>query len=367
MSYRILVIEDDDGIRSEVLDWLGFEGYDVYGATDGREGIHMAMRMLPDLVISDINMPEMNGYRVLLELRANRATAMTPFIFMTARTTRSDHRYGMEIGAEDYITKPFTNEELLNSVKTQLTKQESARNRTKEQLTELRMALTHSLPHELRTPLIGILGYGELLGMDAEKLSPTSIREMARNIVSSGQRLHHMVENYLLYAQLELLARDPQKSLAHRALSVIRPDSIVIQSANKVAEFYNRTNDIRFDLQSTSAANISEIDLHKIISELVDNAFKFSEPQTPVDVITASEQHEYIVQVTDQGRGMLPEQIQRIGAYTQFQRDIYEQQGVGLGLTISRMLAENYGGNLTIDSTPNMQTSITLRLPVPGM
>lgn len=364
MFYRILVIEDDEGIRAEILEWLEFEGYIGFGASNGREGIEIAQRELPDLIISDINMPEMNGYRVLVELRANRATSTIPVIFLTARTTRRDIRYGMEMGAEDYITKPFTNEELLTSVKTQLAKLESVRTNTNQQLHELRSTITHTLPHELRTPLICILGYGELLDMDAENLSPRSIREMASNIVASGQRLNHLIENYLLYAQLELFSLDPHQSGAYQRAVLNKPVPILTRTCENIAQRYNRTADIRLDLTANFPTRVTDIDLDKIVSEILDNALKFSDPQTLIHVSTTAAAHWLQIRITDQGRGMTLDEINRIGAYTQFKRDIYEQQGAGLGLTIAKLLTELYGGYIDIESIPDRETIVTIHLLV---
>lgn len=364
MFYRILVIEDDEGIRAEVLEWLEFEGYIGFGAVNGREGIEIAQRELPDLIISDINMPEMNGYRMLVELRANRATSTIPVIFLTARTTRRDIRYGMEMGAEDYITKPFTNEELLTSVKTQLSKLESVRTNTNKQLHELRSTITHTLPHELRTPLICILGYGELLDMDAENLTPRSIREMASNIVASGQRLNHLIENYLLYAQLELFSLDPHQSGAYQRAILNKPATILTRTCETVAQRYNRTADTRLDLAANFPTRVTDIDLDKIVTEILDNALKFSDPQSIVQVSTRGEAHWLQIKITDRGRGMTSEEINRIGAYTQFKRDIYEQQGAGLGLTIAKLLTELYGGYLEIESVPDRETSVIIHLLV---
>lgn len=104
---KILVIEDDPRIRDEVLTWLTWEDYDATGAADGAEGVELAQQRRPDLIICDIMMPKKDGYRVLLEVRALPATALIPFIFLTAKQEKDDIRYAMELGADDYITKPF--------------------------------------------------------------------------------------------------------------------------------------------------------------------------------------------------------------------------------------------------------------------
>ena len=119
---KILVVEDEAGIREKLITVLGFEGFDTLGAADGRVGVQLARSEQPDLIICDIMMPDVNGYGALRELRADPTTASIPIIFLTAAASRADMRKGMELGADDYITKPYTVEELLSAVRTRLSR-----------------------------------------------------------------------------------------------------------------------------------------------------------------------------------------------------------------------------------------------------
>jgi DNA-binding response OmpR family regulator len=124
---KILVIEDELPIRSKIETILEYEGYDVLGAGDGIEGVKLAQAETPDLVICDVLMPEMNGYGALSALRSNANTAAIPVIFLTAAASRADMRKGMELGADDYITKPYTVDELLTAVRTRLLRRDTIR------------------------------------------------------------------------------------------------------------------------------------------------------------------------------------------------------------------------------------------------
>jgi DNA-binding response OmpR family regulator len=119
---RLLVIDDHDDIRENIAEILTLAGYEVFTAPNGKRGVEIALKEKPDLVICDIMMPELDGYGVLHLLRKNEATLETPFIFLTARTERADFRKGMEMGADDYITKPFDDIELLNAIEIRLKK-----------------------------------------------------------------------------------------------------------------------------------------------------------------------------------------------------------------------------------------------------
>jgi two-component system, sensor histidine kinase and response regulator len=357
---RILVIEDEAPLREEVSEWLIFEGHEVIQAGDGRLGIERALAEHPDLIISDIAMPEMDGHRVLLELRTHAETALTPFIFLTARAERKDLRYGMEIGADDYITKPFTREELLASVEMRLQKLGAIAAANENDLNNLRKTIIYFLPHELRTPLVAIVGYGEMLATEEFSFKPEDIWPMGKAIVKSGRRLQRLIENYLLYAQIEVLIatggqREDNVVLEH-------PHLVIRDSARKSAQDADRLADL-FPELAPGMIQIPLKDLQKILQELVDNAFKFSKPGEPVQIYTQTEGNYYTITIRDQGRGMSPEQISQVGAYMQFDRYVYEQQGSGLGLIIAKRLAELHGGGLALEAlSPGL--AVTVYLPV---
>jgi len=124
---KILVIEDEAQSRNIYLESLEEEGFDAIGAENGRVGVQRAQEQLPDLVLCDIMMPELDGYGVLSTLRQDPLTAMIPFIFLTAKATKAELRQGMELGADDYLTKPSTVEELLKAIAARLEKQAALR------------------------------------------------------------------------------------------------------------------------------------------------------------------------------------------------------------------------------------------------
>ena len=138
---KILVIEDEQPVRENILELLDAEGFDAIGAENGRIGVQLALQSVPDLVICDVMMPEVDGYGVLNALRQDPTTATIPFIFLTAKAAKADLRQGMNLGADDYLTKPFTIAELLGAIATRLQKQATlqerygiALNQAKEQL-----------------------------------------------------------------------------------------------------------------------------------------------------------------------------------------------------------------------------------------
>ncbi|PSB45484.1 diguanylate cyclase [filamentous cyanobacterium Phorm 6] len=120
---KILVIEDDRVIRENILKLLKAEGFDVTGASNGAQGLSAAVSSLPDVILCDVMMPELDGYGVLVALRSHPITATVPFVFLTGKAERSEMRQGMELGADDYLTKPFTKAELVGAISSRLKKQ----------------------------------------------------------------------------------------------------------------------------------------------------------------------------------------------------------------------------------------------------
>jgi DNA-binding NarL/FixJ family response regulator len=125
---KVLVIEDEPETLENLVLMLEMEGFKALSASDGASGVALARRTLPDVILCDVSMPEMDGYGVLERLRADRATISIPFIFLTARSDKKDLRTGMNLGADDYLTKPASAEEVLNAIHSRL-----SRHREKEQ------------------------------------------------------------------------------------------------------------------------------------------------------------------------------------------------------------------------------------------
>jgi signal transduction histidine kinase len=358
----VLVIEDDELTRENIVEGLTYSGYFLLDAPNGRVGVSLAKEHLPDLIVCDINMPEMNGYEVLMQLRAMPETSNIPFIFLTAQTDRTSMREGMKLGADDYISKPFEHHELVEAIETRLQKQQNLTQAYEHQMANLRSSIVQAIPHELRTPLMGIIGYAELMAMDAASMSGEQIQQMAEEIVRAGWRLHRTVENYLIYAQIELISGDPERTRAMAMETEKYPMAIIQSMVERTSVNHNRR--INLLAQRNVEICVSGDNLSKIMIELLDNACKFSTPGTPIDVQANIYGHEFQISIENEGRGMSAEQLQQIGAYMQFGRALYEQQGLGLGLAISRRLAELHGGSFHITSVPGGRTTVYVSFPL---
>src|SRR5919108_3140403 len=184
---KILVIDDDAGLREVIRVSLEQASFEVIEADNGAEGLQLACQNLPDLILCDVRMEKMDGYRTLAALRQDGNTAPIPFILMTGQADSAGMRQGMELGADDYLSKPFTVPQLLAAVNARLKKQQMVREQAERRLADLRANISLALPHELLTPLNGILGFSDILISDHTTLRSDEIMTMAQAIRDSAK------------------------------------------------------------------------------------------------------------------------------------------------------------------------------------
>ncbi len=171
---RILIIDDHDQIRENIAEILSLGGYETLTAENGRKGVELALEQHPDLVVCDIMMPELDGFGVLHLLRKNASTEHTPFIFLTAKVERTDFRKGMEMGADDFITKPFDDIELLNAIEIRLKKQEI-------------LAQKYASDEKGMQELMKDLNKSGLINLDPEKFDAETVPKR-QHIYAEGKR-----------------------------------------------------------------------------------------------------------------------------------------------------------------------------------
>jgi signal transduction histidine kinase len=360
---KILVIDDEPWLREMVRLALEQQGFEVIEAADSTDGDNQARQSLPDLILCDVNMDKAGaGYTTLTKLRENAATAAIPFILMTGMADSAGMRHGMELGADDYLPKPFKVDELYAAVNARLRKVKTVRDHAERKLTSLRTHISMMMPHELRTPLNGIISNAEMLATSAATLGTTVIAEMGEEISKSAVRLERLIENFLFYARLEMVATDANSVIALRSAKITQPSNTVRAAAIAQAEAAGRLGDLTLELADAPLAMAEEY-FKKTVAELVQNACKFSEAGSAVRVGLKTKGEEIEFSVHDFGRGFSTEHVQRIDAYVQFERKMRDEQGLGLGLAIAKKLAELHGGRLAITSSKETGTTVVVKLP----
>jgi signal transduction histidine kinase len=363
---KVLAIDDSPEIRMIINETLNLFGVQTVLAEDGDSGVRLAKEHLPDLILCDINMPNLDGYETLRAMREDEATGFIPFIFLSGATDRITIRKGMELGADDYLTKPFSPKELMAAVNARLEKQAELQRLSDRKLNELRGNLTLALPHELRTPLNGIMGLAHLMMEDYSNMPPEEVLESSRFIYDSALRLHRLIENFLVYSQIELMVSESKTIEVPDSIKPVATREFIPSVARKVAVRHRREGDLLLNIENASLLVPAE-NLAKVVEELVDNAFKFSEPGKPVLVAGDVQVGKFQLSVVDKGRGMSGDQISRIGPHIQFERKTFEQQGGGLGLFIAKRITELLGGEFLVDSRPGCGTTVKVSFAIPGI
>lgn len=358
---KILIVEDTESIRQELSDILGFEGFEVITAENGQEGIDRATEHSPDLILCDIMMPVKDGYQVFDEIQHNYNLKSIPFIFLTAKATQDNVRQGMILGADDYITKPFDIQQVINSINSRL---EKAAERKKSELKKretLQYNISRAFPHELRTPLNGIIGLSSIMKETDSGLTMAQITEFSQGIYESGERLFGTIEKFLYHTEIELLLHDEEKK--NKLLNEVTENGslILANQSEIVAKKHNRSS----DLEIASVFFSVKVDLTHfeiIIENIVDNAFKFSKKGDKVKIDIAKDESTICISVSDKGAGF--GNINRISveAFSQFNRDQMEQQGVGLGLITAIKLIEFYSGEISWSSNSDNGTTVKITL-----
>jgi signal transduction histidine kinase len=353
----ILLIDDDETILSTFRLALEHHGRQVITAASGDEGIALARQHLPDLIISDINMPGTDGRSVLQALRADPQLGTKQIVLMTGNPSAVTPRTGMNLGADDFLVKPFSLEDLLRCVEARLDRADLNWRVEDRILVDLRKALSSTLPHELFTPLAGILGLTEILRTEHTRLPPTEVDAILGDLHQSSERLHRTLRNYLLLLELQ---SQPALPVSANWLAASGVESLVRARVQGVLDRHRRTGDGVVEIAAVPLRGESE-DLAIIVEEIVDNACQYSRAGTRIEVRLRPDG---VLSVSDTGRGMSAGQIERIGAFHQFGRKEHEQQGLGLGLALVRKLAARSGASVSIDSETSAGTTISVAFRV---
>lgn len=374
MKQLSLLVIDDEPDNFDVIETLLGDGvYHLHYAASGRQAIEFLDSYNPDLILLDVMMPEVDGIEICRQIKSMPKWQATPVVMVTALTAKSDLANCLNAGADDFISKPVNAIELRARVQSMLRiKQQydsiqalsSVQERTihllENSLKTLRGNLVSSLPHELNTPLNGILSTVIAIEDDLENMEIDELREMLGWIDRSARRLEQLTKKFLFYLDLEV--KSTQAAQADLLPAIFSAEVVKI-AITKYAIQFDRQDDLIFSIQEAET-KLSERYLLTMLNELVDNAIKFSPPGTPIKVGSTIVNDMLCFFVSDQGRGMTDQQIAQIGAFMQFDRKRYEQQGMGLGLVLVQKIAEFAGGYLLIRSIPQQETIIKVFLPI---
>ena len=371
-----MIVDDEPSNFDVIAAQLSDCDYLMDYASSGQEALSSLDIYNPDLILLDVMMPGINGIEVCQQIKAMPKWQAVPIVMVTALSSKADLAKCLDAGADDFISKPVNSEELRARVKSMLRIkkqfdkiqslsliQENTIDTLKISLGALRGNLASNLSHELNPPLYGIIAITASIEVIKDYLQDMEIApalEMLDLVEQSACRIEMLTKRLLVYFELETFV---SKQYPVKPMRTKFSSTAIETTLRSQAESSNRSNDLVFSLEDAEIL-LSEQYLSTLLYELVDNALKFSSSGTSITVSSQIEGDMLKLSVLDLGRGMTEEQIAKIDAFIQFERETYEQQGTGLGLTISRKIAELTGGKFWITSVYQHETKVHVTLPL---
>lgn len=370
MQAAILFVEDNADLRDNATLVLGLEGYAVRAARDGLEALDVLDDgFLPDLIVSDIMMPRMDGYEFFEAVRQRQHLKAIPFIFLTARGSRRDIFVGRSLGADDYLVKPFDPEEFLIAIEKRLERAREITEQATSSLNNARKMLVQVLSHELRTPLTYVTGGFALLAEELETRNGNGETDDVRislDLIQSGtQRLSRLAEQMVLYSEIisGFVNQQIEEASDLLILGDLVNDALTLLSGPiQEKRVHFRQENPGQDLLAISG--VKDL-LVMAISEIIRNAVEYSQPEQSIEIVQHREDNMAVLTVIDHGHGIAPENRHNIwDVLIQSGRERNEQQGVGMGLPITKGIVEAHRGDVYLYSEVGRGTKVTIRLPI---
>jgi two-component system sensor kinase len=361
---HVLLVEDEPDVRTIAEGILSSFGFVVTSVANGGEALASLDAARPDVILSDIRMPGIDGFQLLQKIRADPIWHQIPFIIVSAKAESSDLRIGMSLGADDYVTKPYRAADMrrIIEIRAQRSKQVSAAIASHQRL------LTQVLPHELRSPLISVIGYADLMvdaATEGKTLSVAELSEYGGILQRSGARILRIVENLLFWARLETHSSLSEGSATATPVQEEVTAAGLRRLAEAVSKPFGRQQDVVVDCASEVSIQVVTPGVDFVTSHLVENAFKYSMPGSLVRITARTNAGMLLLIVSDSGRGMTREQLDRIGVIRYFEGHRFEQQGLEMGLMLATTFARLSGGHLDLQAGSNGKgLTVTMSLPL---
>ncbi len=351
----ILVIDDEPAIRMGLAATLARRGYSVVTAMNGDDGYIKAKQAQPDLIISDVMMPALDGFEMKQQMSEDPQLALIPFIFLTARAASEDRVSGIRNGADDYVTKPFVTEELIARIEAVLrrvkTEQERGRiqviQSAQEEMDKLRKEVLQNFSHELRTPLGNVMMSLDMV-VNHKFTTPEEQGEFIRIAHSSADRLESLIADIILLADID------QNKLNTLRQTIDPENHILAPIKRRLARYETKRLSFVHDISLDVEIKAPRREFAQALVHLLDNAFRFSPERGRVALlVSAGKNGGATITVQDEGRGIPVELREKVFErfYQVSQGDGREYQGLGLGLTIARAMFSSLGGEVRILDT----------------
>lgn len=359
----LLVVEDEPNLLFGIRDILELDGYRVITARNGQEALTALQATIPDLIISDVMMPQMDGTELLKEIRKREDWVAIPFIFLTAKGEKTDIQNGKILGVDDYLVKPYDAEDLLITVDAKLRRHQAIHQAQNSVVEKIKRNILTILNHEFRTPLTLVVAYADMLkDQDVEAMNEQELLLFLKEINSGADRLRHLIENFIMLVELE--TGNAQRMFDWRKAKLPDLPTIVREAYDRKFGQPKVQHTCTLDIADTLPPVLGDrAFLVTILCELLDNAIKFSTPDDPITITTGTTEDEVHISVVDNGRGIKDDEIDTIWEmFYQVDRDQFEDQGAGSGLAIVKGLTEIHGGRVEVTSAYGKGSCFTLIL-----
>lgn len=341
----MLVVDDNPLIINVLQSLLASQDYTVKAAKNGREAMELLEKEAPvDVIVCDVMMPKMDGYGLHNKVREKAELSHIPFIFLTALDHGAEVRRGKEIGADDYLTKPFEPEQFLAVVKGKVVRSRRLREQADEKISTYKKRVIHTLSHEFRTPLVAINTGTEILLDGKRNVDDAKSKQLLEAIYRGGQRLERLVGDFLVLQQVE--AGVAEKMFEKQARKTSAMGLIEVFKESVIDNLQREGFECSFArLARECYLWVYEAQVQDALRRITDNVLKFSPKEKKFDFVPYVTAEELFLEVRDRGIGMDMAKIhEALEMFGQINREKLEQQGSGLGLAIaSKYVAINKG------------------------
>jgi signal transduction histidine kinase len=364
---KLLIVENETHPRESIAETLREVYLDVETVNNTTDALLKAQSSLPDLIICDMPSLNLDGSELLELIRADSQTQSIPFILIAGRYDKNAMRRAMNLGADDYLIRPFTTQELLESVMARLRRQQVLNEAAEMRLDKTKRTLARTLTHELRTPLVSMNTAVDIVLRESKLFTPEEMRDLLSTFAEGSIRLSRCIEQLVFIVQLET------QTLSHKIVSsqgIEARLADLVASAIKQARYITRRYNDSVMIKHSDAAPDAFVlcnppALKQALLELIANALAYSPLNSTVFIGQKYVPEGVRVTITDQGSGIPEERIaQAMRVFEQLDRETNEQQGMGIGLGLAERLINIHGGRLEIRSAVSKGTQALVYLPV---
>ena len=364
-DYKVLIVDDvvSNVLLLKIL--LTNEKFQVCTASNGKDCIEISRKEHPDLILLDVMMPDLNGFDTAVILKKGEDTKDIPIIFLTALNTPQDLVHGFQVGASDFLTKPFNKEELVMRV-TQQISLVAAKRIIEQQNQELRATLNNRdkmysvIAHDLRSPMASIR---MVLNLVVASASPETVGEEVYNLLDQANReseeVHDLLDNLLKWT----------KSQTGR-LNVVKQElelNDIIPGVVEIFDTIAATKHIKLELKSESDSLKVEADndmLKTVVRNFLSNAIKFSPADSTIEIAMTNENEFAKVSVRDHGVGIASDRLGSIFHKGETTYGTGGEEGSGLGLQLCQDFARKNGGDCTVESVEGQGSTFSVLIPL---